>query len=85
MTTVFLSLHPYSFDDLLTKRELEVLQAIAHEFSSKEIAEKLGIALGTVESHRRNIFAKLSATNMAGAIHKAYQIGILKPNTDYFE
>ena len=63
---------------LLTSREHQVVQLIAEEYSNKEIARHLGISVGTVESHRKNIFFKLGTKNMAGAINKAYQLGILK-------
>ena len=64
--------------DILTPRELEIIQLIAAEYSNKDIATHLGISVGTVESHRKNIFYKLNTKNMAGVIHKAYQLGILK-------
>lgn len=41
-----------------TNRELDILQLIAKGFSSKEIAEKLGITFHTVESHRKNMLKK---------------------------
>ena len=65
---------------LLTSRELQIVQLMAEEYSNKEIAHHLGISVGTVESHRKNIFFKLGTKNMAGAIHKAYQLGILRVN-----
>ena len=63
---------------ILTSRELQIVKLMAEEYSNKEIAKNLGISIGTVESHRKNIFYKLGTKNMAGAIHKAYQFGILK-------
>ena len=63
---------------LLTTREHQIVKLIAEEYSNKEIANHLDISVGTVESHRKNIFYKLGTKNMAGAIHKAYQLGILK-------
>jgi len=61
----------------LTKRETEILYLIAQEYSNKEIAEQLHISVGTVEAHRRNLFLKSGATNMAGLIHRSYKYGIL--------
>lgn len=63
---------------ILTSRELQIVKLMAEEYSNKEIAKQLGISIGTVESHRKNIFYKLGTKNMAGAIHKAYQLGILR-------
>ena len=51
---------------------------IAEEYSNKEIADQLNISIGTVESHRKSLFYKLDVKNMAGLIHKAYQIGLLE-------
>ena len=50
----------------LTKRELEVIKLIVQEYSSAEIADKLYISLGTVETHRHNIFKKLEVKNAVG-------------------
>jgi DNA-binding CsgD family transcriptional regulator len=46
----------------LTKRECEVLKHLALGSSSAETAEKLFIAEGTVETHRKNIRKKLNIT-----------------------
>jgi len=63
---------------LLSIRETEIVELIAREYSNKEIARALYITVGTVETHRRNIFQKMGTKNMAGLIHRAYQCGILK-------
>lgn len=63
---------------ILSKREIQIVELIANEYSNKEIAQELFISVGTVETHRRNIFQKLGAKNMAGLIHRAYQLRILK-------
>lgn len=65
-------------DNLLSIREIEIVELIAREYSNKEIARALYITVGTVETHRRNIFQKMGTKNMAGLIHRAYQCGILK-------
>ena len=62
----------------LSVREIEIIKLIAIEYSNKDIAANLYISVGTVETHRRNIFMKMGAKNMAGLIHRAYQCGILK-------
>ncbi len=46
--------------DGLTEREREVLRLIAEGLPSKDIAEKLGISVSTVERHRPNIMEKLN-------------------------
>ena len=52
----------------LTAREREILDRIAHGLQSKEIAWKLGISVRTVDLHRSNILAKLSARNTSQAV-----------------
>ncbi len=48
----------------LTKREQQVLLAIADGHTSIEIGEKLFISVITVETHRRNLLQKFKAKNM---------------------
>ena len=43
----------------LTGREREVLDLAIEGLQNKEIAEKLGISVTTVKTHRANVFAKL--------------------------
>ena len=45
--------------ELLSRRELEVLQLIAQGRSDQEIAGQLVLALSTVKGHNRSIFGKL--------------------------
>ncbi len=67
-------MHPIN----ITKRELEVLRLIADEFTNKEISSHLGISVGSVETHRRNLFNKFAARNMAGLIKRAFDSGVLQ-------
>lgn len=52
----------------LTARERQVLDRIAQGMQSKEIAWHLGISIRTVDLHRSNILAKLSARNTSQAV-----------------
>lgn len=52
----------------LTRREVEVLDALAKGHQSKTIAWDLGISIRTVEMHRSNILAKLGASNTSQAV-----------------
>ncbi|GAA0537654.1 response regulator [Chitinophaga japonensis] len=52
--------HPH-----LTRREKEILPLIAEGYTNPEIAEKLFISATTVDSHRKNLLAKLNARNSA--------------------
>jgi FixJ family two-component response regulator len=49
----------------LTPRETEVLERIAQGFSTREIAEGLGLSPRTVDSHRAAIGVKLGTTSQA--------------------
>lgn len=49
----------------LTPRETEVLERIAQGFSTREIAEGLGLSPRTVDSHRAAIGLKLGTTSQA--------------------
>lgn len=54
--------------ELLTPRELEVLQLLGQGRSNNEIAVALGIAPRTAKVHVQNILAKLGATNRTEAV-----------------
>lgn len=64
-------------DSRLTKREVQVLELIASEFTNEEIAAKLKVSKRTVDSHRQNIINKLQVKNTAGLIKYAFRIGII--------
>lgn len=61
----------------LSRREKEILKLIVEEYTTKEIAEKLFISFGTVESHRRNMISKLGVRNTAGLVSAAYKFDLL--------
>jgi DNA-binding NarL/FixJ family response regulator len=61
----------------LTHRETEILNLIAYEYSNKEIAEKLFISERTVETHRKNIFAKTKTKNLAGLMRYAFEHNLI--------
>lgn len=51
---------------VLSAREAEVLALIARGHINKEIAQRLGIGLTTVISHRRNLMEKLGIRSVSG-------------------
>lgn len=61
---------------ILTNREMEIIQLICDEFSSKEIAERLGISEFTVSNHRKSILQKLGVKNVAGIMKYAILNGL---------
>jgi len=60
----------------LSTREREVLQLIAEGKSSKEIATTLGIAVTTVETHRRQLMEKLHLRTIAELTKYAIREGL---------
>ncbi|MBA4053819.1 MAG: DNA-binding response regulator [Marivirga sp.] len=62
----------------VTPREKEVLELVAQGNSTKLIADKLGISIRTVESHRINMLKKLKVNNTAELIKQAIELKILK-------
>lgn len=63
---------------VLTKREKEVLDLLAENYSSSEIAEQLFITKRTVDFHRTNLLLKLDAKNSIVLVKKAMDLGLIK-------
>ncbi len=62
----------------LTPREWEVLKLLSRDYSDKEIADKLFIAVGTVRWHNQNIYDKLQVNNRLQAGRAALRLGLIK-------
>ncbi|MCA9924509.1 MAG: tetratricopeptide repeat protein, partial [Anaerolineales bacterium] len=63
--------------DLLTERELEVLQLIAQGMNNRQIAETLFVVLGTVKAHNNRIYSKLDVKNRVQALARARELGLI--------
>ncbi|MCC7205814.1 MAG: response regulator transcription factor [Anaerolineae bacterium] len=63
--------------ELLTKRELEVLQLLGQGLLNKEIAERLHISERTVKFHMSAVLGKLGAGNRTEAVRRAVQQGLI--------
>ncbi len=61
----------------LTDREREVLVLIAQGQSNKEIANKLGIGVRTIETHRERIMRRLDIHSVAGLTKFAIANGLV--------
>lgn len=58
--------------EILTKRELEILEMLASGLVYKEISEKLYISSETVRKHVYNVYNKLHVSNRVEAVNKFY-------------
>lgn len=61
----------------ITLREKEILQLIADELTTQEIADKLFISFRTVENHRYSLMQKLVVKNTVGLIKIAIKLGLV--------
>jgi DNA-binding NarL/FixJ family response regulator len=59
-------------DSDLSQREHDVLALLAQGLLYKEIAERLGIATGTVKQHIHRIYEKLHVQNRTEAVNRYY-------------
>jgi DNA-binding NarL/FixJ family response regulator len=66
--------------DELSPREKEILQLIAEEHTSSDIASLLFISEKTVEKHRANIMTKLNTRNVAGLVRLAVKYNLVEKN-----
>jgi DNA-binding NarL/FixJ family response regulator len=79
--------HPYPIgknsDPLsnLSPREKEILQLIAEEHTSGEIAKMLIISEKTVEKHRAKLMEKLNVRNLAGLVRLAVKYRLVDRDT----
>lgn len=62
---------------LLTKRELEIIEACCSGLLGKEIADKFHISLRAVNSHKTNIFNKLGLSSSVEMVRFAIEHGII--------
>jgi DNA-binding NarL/FixJ family response regulator len=59
-------------NQLLSRREQEVLELLSKGFLYKEIADQLFISLSTVKRHLNHIYVKLHVQNKTEAVNKLY-------------
>lgn len=76
---------PSSFTDLenpaagiLTRRETAILDLIARGDSYGEVAKLLSVSVGTVQTHVKNIYGKLSVHSRGEAVYEAQRRGLLQ-------
>jgi DNA-binding NarL/FixJ family response regulator len=62
---------------LLTSREREVISLAASGLTARQIAERLGVAERTVNTHLGRIYTKLGVNNRVSAVTAAAQAGLV--------
>jgi DNA-binding CsgD family transcriptional regulator len=65
--------------DLLTVREREVLQLLAHGHTNREVADLLRISVRTAEWHRASIRRKLDLASRAALVAFAFAHDFAQP------
>ena len=62
--------------EILTKREIQILQSILAGKTNKQIARMLSRSCRTIEYHRNRLMRKLNAHNTAELVKRAVATGI---------
>jgi two-component system, NarL family, response regulator NreC len=65
--------------EMLTSREIEVLELLAEGLSNEEIADRIVISRHTVARHRENLMRKLGLHNRGELVKYAIRQGLINP------
>jgi two-component system response regulator NreC len=65
--------------EILSPRELQVLQLIAEGHTTKEVAKRLSLTVKTAESYRTALMGKLDIHETATLVRYAVRRGLVKP------
>ncbi|MBD3273909.1 MAG: winged helix-turn-helix transcriptional regulator [Candidatus Marinimicrobia bacterium] len=64
-------------EEILSDRELEVLNCLAQGMTNSEIADSLFISLNTVRTHTKNIYDKLNVHSRTQAAARGKELGLI--------
>jgi DNA-binding NarL/FixJ family response regulator len=73
-----INIHDNKASEILTPREIQILELICKEYSNAEIAAKLFLSISTIETHRKKIIAKLGVNNTVGLVKFALKNNIIE-------
>jgi DNA-binding NarL/FixJ family response regulator len=65
----------------LSPRQHEVFRLVAEGNTTREIAERLGLSVKTVETHRGEIMKRLGIHDLVGLVRYAVRVGMVPPGT----
>lgn len=65
-------------EELLSDRQVEILQKIANGLGTKQVARELGITQKTVHNHLNAIYRKLDTQSLTQAVLSAVRLGIIQ-------
>lgn len=61
----------------LTERQVQVLRLVAEGHRTREIAQRLGLSVKTVESHRGELMKRLRVRDVVSLVRYAVRIGLV--------
>ena len=64
-------------EELLSDRQVEILQKIANGLGTKQVARELGITQKTVHNHLNAIYRRLDTQSLTQAVLSAVRLGII--------
>jgi LuxR family transcriptional regulator, maltose regulon positive regulatory protein len=64
-------------DELLTRRQLEVVRLVSQGLTDADIAERLVLSKHTVHRHLQNAYVKLGCSSRAAAVAEAHRLQLL--------
>lgn len=64
-------------DQLLSKREIEIMKWLVSGMSSKQIADRMFLSYHTINTHRKNMLRRTNSKNTAELIQYATRFGLI--------
>ena len=64
----------------LTDRETQVLRLVSEGLTSREVADRLGLSVKSVENYKHRIFEKLDVQSQSQAVAVALRSGLIPPS-----